>query len=177
VETAAYIYWRADYDRTWEIPVIRRRGTPEFNRATTEYTRNDPCGRARWERLNWFISEIARRRTEVQEALPELRESMAQRRRQRTDQQGQTSQAREEALAWMDRMEESTIRMYQADFERIYLALYQQRRADPVFDEAMRQYRFNTEEGIRRWNQIVEWTVEAERWKRECNGPTRSGQR
>jgi hypothetical protein len=58
--------------------------------------------------------------------------------------------------------------MYQADYERTYLTWLRHKRENPAFEEAMNQYRFHTEEWIRRWNQIVEWVTEAERWKVEA---------
>jgi hypothetical protein len=74
----------------------------------------------------------------------------------------------EEALARMDKLEEATIQMYQADYDRLYLEFQKQRKEDPVFDEEVYHYRTQSGEGIRRWAQMVEWSEEAERRKREA---------
>jgi hypothetical protein len=68
----------------------------------------------------------------------------------------------EAVLEWMDRMEEATIRIYHADFDRTYLEFHQTRKENPRFDEEMHRYKFWTEKGIRKWNKIKEWTEEAE---------------
>jgi hypothetical protein len=72
VERSVFLYWGSDYDQLIKKGLQRIRGSREFAENLSRYTEQDPCGRARWERLSHIMTEVETRRNEAQPEMAEV---------------------------------------------------------------------------------------------------------
>jgi hypothetical protein len=65
VERAVFLDWESNYDQLILRGLQRIQDSREFAENLAQYTEQDPCGRARWERLSHIMTEVENRRNGV----------------------------------------------------------------------------------------------------------------
>jgi hypothetical protein len=65
IERSVFLYWESNYDQLLLEGLQRIRDSKEFAENLAHYTKQDPCGKARWEKLMQTATEIENRRNAV----------------------------------------------------------------------------------------------------------------